>query len=92
MHWSFFAIAALGLLLAHGLRLPFAGSKAISGAAFLGGLILAVVVIKSVAAANGIGRTTDFDRFVNAAVAEVRDDYAPIIVFTGASYSRNGIY
>ena len=91
MHWSFFAIAALGLLLAHGLRLPFAGSKAISGAAFLGGLILAVVVIKSVAAANGIGRTTDFDRFVNAAVAEVRDDYAPIIVFTGASYSRNGI-
>ena len=91
MHWSFFAIAALGLLLAHGLRLPFAGSKAISGAAFLGGLILAAMVIKSVAAANGIGRTTDFDRFVNAAVAEVRDDHAPIIVFTGASYSRNGI-
>ena len=91
MHWSFFAIAALGLLLAHGLRLPFAGSKALSGGAFLAGLVLAVLVIKFLAAAYGIGRTTDFDRFVNAAVVEVRETDAPIIVFTGASYSRNGI-
>ncbi|GAB5456825.1 MAG: hypothetical protein Hens2KO_30540 [Henriciella sp.] len=91
MHWSFFAIAALGLLLAHGLRLPFAGSRTVSAAAFLAGLAVAVIVIKSLAAANGIGRTTDFDRFVNAAVIETADDYSPIIVFTGASYSRNGI-
>lgn len=91
MHWSFFAIAALGLLLAHGLRLPFAGSRTVSAAAFLAGLAIAVIVIKSLAAANGIGRTTDFDRFVNAAVIETADDYSPIIVFTGASYSRNGI-
>ncbi len=91
MHWSFFAIAALGLLLAHGLRLPFAGSRTVSAAAFLAGLAIAVILIKSLASANGIGRTTDFDRFVNAAVIETADDYSPIIVFTGASYSRNGI-
>lgn len=91
MHWSFFAIAALGLLLAHGLRLPFAGSKTTAIIAFLGGLAVAVFAVKSVALSNGIGRTTDFDRFVNAAVIEVSEDYAPIIVFTGASYSRNGI-
>ena len=91
MHWSFFAVAALGLLLAHGLKLPRAGSRFISATAFIVGLLITAFLIKSFATANGIGRTTDFDRFVNAAVVEVSQDYAPIIVFTGASYSRNGI-
>jgi hypothetical protein len=91
MHWSFFAVAAIGLLLAHSLRLPLAGSRIFAGTAFLAGLLATVVLIKSLAAANDIGRTTEFDRFVSAAVEEVSQDYSPIIVFTGASYSRNGI-
>lgn len=91
MHWSLFALAALSLVLAHGLKLPLAGSRKAAILAFSVGLIVSALTIKSLAAANGIGRTTDFDRFVNAAVLEARQDDAPLIVFTGASYSRNGI-
>jgi hypothetical protein len=82
MHWSLFALAAPGLILAHGLKLPLKGSKLGAIGAFSIGLVLSAVAIKGLAAANGIGRTTDFDRFVQAAI---------LIVFTGASYSRNGI-
>ena len=91
MHWSLFALAGLGLVLAHGLKLPLAGSRAGAAAAFLGGLIFSALAIKALAGANEIGRSTDFDRFVNAAAIEARQDPAPLIVFTGASYSRNGI-
>ena len=91
MHWSLFVLAGLSLLLAHGLKLPMAGSRFVSVLAFLFGLILSAVAVKSLAAANHIGRTTDFDRFVNAAVVQATEDDAPLIVFTGASYSRNGI-
>jgi len=91
MHWSLFALAGLGLVLAHGLKLPLAGSRFASISAFLVGLIVTAFVVKSLASANHIGRTTDFDRFVQAAVIEATQDDAPLIVFTGASYSRNGI-
>lgn len=91
MHWSLFIIAGLALVLAHGLRLPLAGSRFGAVASFFIGLLGTAFLIKALAASNGIGRTTDFDRYVNAAVADVSQDYSPIIVFTGASYSRNGI-
>ena len=91
MHWSLFALAALGLVMAHGLKFPLRGSKLAALATFSIGLIVSVVAIKGLAAANDIGRTTDFDRFVEAAVLEAQQDDAPLIVFTGASYSRNGI-
>lgn len=91
MHWSLFALAGLGLILAHGLKLPLAGSRLISISAFLVGLLVTALAVKSLAASHNIGRTTDFDRFVQAAVLEATQDDAPIIVFTGASYSRNGI-
>jgi len=91
MHWSLFALAGLGLVIAHGLKLPLAGSRFISISAFLTGLIVTALAVKTLAAANDIGRTTDFDRFVEAAVVQATQDDAPLIVFTGASYSRNGI-
>lgn len=91
MHWSLFALAGLGLVLAHGLKLPLAGSRIASISAFMMGLIVTALAVKSLAAANHIGRTTDFDRFVQAAVVQATQDDAPLIVFTGASYSRNGI-
>ena len=91
MHWSLFALAGLGLVLAHGLKLPLAGSRFTSISAFLVGLFVTAMAVKSLAAANDIGRTTDFDRFVQAAVVQATQDDAPLIVFTGASYSRNGI-
>lgn len=91
MHWSLFILAGLGLVLAHALKLPGTGSRLSSIMAFLVGLFATALVVKSLAAANDIGRTTDFDRFVNAAVIEATQDDAPLVVFTGASYSRNGI-
>ena len=91
MHWSLFILAGLGLVFAHGLKLPTPGSRAASVTAFICGLLFTAFVVKSMASAAGIGRTTDFDRFVKAAVIEATQDDAPLIVFTGASYSRNGI-
>lgn len=91
MHWSLFALAAIALVAAHGLKLPAAGGRIGAAAAFSAGLLLSAFAIKTIASASGIGRTTDFDRFVNAAVAEAAQDPARLIVFTGASFSRNGI-
>lgn len=91
MYWSLFALAGIGLFLAHGLKLPVNGSRIGAASAFFIGLVVSAFAIKALASSNGIGRTTDFDRFVNAAVLEASQDDAPLIVFTGASYSRNGI-
>ncbi len=91
MHWSLFALAGIALLIAHGLKLPAAGGRLGAIAAFGAGLLLSAFAIKTVASASGIGHTTDFDRYVNAAVAEAKQDPAQLIVFTGASFSRNGI-
>ncbi|MEM9054301.1 MAG: hypothetical protein AAGB16_03155 [Pseudomonadota bacterium] len=91
MHWSLFALAGLALVFAHGLKLPLAGGRVGAIVAFLIGLILSAVAIKTLANASDIGRTTDFDRYVKAAVLDAAQDDAPLIVFTGASYSRNGI-
>lgn len=91
MHWTLFAFAGIALIGAHVLRLPVAGGRLGAIGAFLGGLLLAVFAVKSIAATSDIGRTTDFDRIVNAAVAEAIQDDRPLIVFTGASYSRNAL-
>ncbi|MEO0451299.1 MAG: hypothetical protein AAFZ74_13385 [Pseudomonadota bacterium] len=91
MYWSLFALAGIGLLFAHGLKLPVSGSRVGAISAFFIGLVMSAFAIKALASSNGIGRTTDFDRFVNAAVLQATQDDAPLIVFTGASYSRNGI-
>ena len=84
-------MASLALVLAHGLKLPLAGRWMTALSAFLIGLLLSAFAVKAIAGAADIGRTTDFDRYVNAAVAAAKQDTAPLIVFTGASYSRNGI-
>lgn len=91
MHWSLFALAGLALIFAHSLKLPLTGGRFGAVTAFFLGLLLSAFAVKSLANASGIGRTTDFDRYVNAAVATATQDDAPLIVFTGASYSRNGI-
>ncbi|MEM7494141.1 MAG: hypothetical protein AAF296_12225 [Pseudomonadota bacterium] len=91
MHWSLFAFAAVALIGAHVLRLPIAGGRFGAITAFIGGLLLAVLSVKGIAATSDIGRTTDFDKIVNAAVVEAVQDDRPLIVFTGASYSRNAL-
>lgn len=91
MHWTLFAFAGAALVLAHVLKLPAAGSRFSAISAFFAGLLVAAFAIKGLAAATDIGRTTDFDRITNAAVAEATQDDAPLLVFTGASYSRNAL-
>ncbi|MEM9937359.1 MAG: hypothetical protein AAF768_00795 [Pseudomonadota bacterium] len=92
MHWSMFALAALVLVAAYSLKVPKAGLGRLSSAmAFFGGLIASALLIKMFASEAGLGRTTEFDKFVNAAIVSAEQDPAPLIVFTGASYSRNGI-
>ncbi|MEM8616909.1 MAG: hypothetical protein AAGF20_08230 [Pseudomonadota bacterium] len=91
MHWSLFAFAAIALIGAHMLRLPQAGGRFGAFTAFSAGLLVTALGIKAFVAYHDLGRTTDYDRFVNAAVATAKQDPAPLIVFSGASYSRNGI-
>ena len=91
MHWSVLTFASLALIAAHLLRLPHRSKWLGSGTAFLVGLVGTAMLIKLVAGAAGLGRTTDFDGFVNRAVEVAKQDDAPLIVFSGASFSRNAI-
>lgn len=91
MHWSVLTFASLALIAAHLLRLPNRGGWIGSGAAFAAGLATTAMLIKLVAGAAGLGRTTEFDGFVNRAIEIAKQDDAPLILFTGASFSRNAI-
>lgn len=91
MHWTALLFAGLALIAAHLLRLPQRGGWLGSGTAFFAGLGITAIAIKLVAGAAGFGRTTEFDGFVNRAIEIAKQDDAPLIVFTGASFSRNAI-
>lgn len=91
MHPIFIMLALLILFGAHLARLPARGGVWLAGGAFVGGLVITALLLRVLFGGLGIGRTTDFDRVVNAAVALAGQDDAPLIVFTGASYSRNAL-
>lgn len=91
MHAFLFVLAGLALAGAHLLRLPSRGNLFGACAAFLAGLCAAAVAIKVAASGFGIGRTTEFDAFVNHASEVAASTDAPLILFTGASFSRNAI-
>jgi hypothetical protein len=82
---------ALALIGAHLLRAPDRSGLMAKVLPFLTGLAGAVLAIKFSVAAFGLGRTTEFDGFVNHALNTARTDDAPIILFSGASFSRNAI-
>jgi len=91
MHWSVYLFGALALGAAHLLRAPKGGRLLASMAAFLIGLAVTAIAIRALAGAAGLGRTTEFDGFVNRAIEIAKQDDGPLIVFTGASFSRNAI-
>jgi len=91
MHWTVILFAAIALALAHMLRLPRRGGMIGAFAAFGAGLVGAALVIKLASGAVGLGRTTEVDGFVNRAIEIAKQDEAPLIIFTGASFSRNAI-
>lgn len=88
---SFFICAFAALALTQVLRIPGRSSVLAGTVAFAAGLVVTLLGIRGLAASERIGHSTDFDRVVNAAVTVAKQDPAPLIVFTGASYSRNGI-
>lgn len=92
MNLLVFVFAAVALLGAHLLRTGGGGARLPTLLSFIGGLVAAIAVVKLAVGAMGLGRTTDFDRVVNHAVAVAQADQgAPLIVFSGASYSRNAL-
>jgi hypothetical protein len=91
MHILMILLAAGAILGAHSLRAPARAGWFGAGAAFLGGLAVAAVLIRMGADAFGIGRTTPLDAYANHAAAMARTDDAPLIVFSGASFSRNAV-
>ncbi|MEL6569601.1 MAG: hypothetical protein AAFQ22_14395, partial [Pseudomonadota bacterium] len=87
-----FLLAGLGLLFAHLLRAPGRGRRDVALLCFTLGLVASAVGVKALVGAAGLGRTTDFDRVVNHAVAAAKAETdVPLIVFSGASYSRNAL-
>lgn len=91
MHWTFLALAGGALVGAHLLRVPAKSSRFGAISMFLLGLILSAGSIRLVLTASGIGRGTDFDAFVNHAVSISATTENPVILFSGASFSRNAI-
>lgn len=84
-------LAALALVAGHLLRLPNRGGWLGNFAAFLVGLLLVCGLVRVGANAVGAGRVTPFDGFVNRAVLIAEQTDAPLVVFNGASFSRNAI-
>ena len=84
--------AAFSLVAVHLFRAPAGGKRTAAIAAFVIGLLITAAGVRMGASAAGLGFTTGFDRVVNsaAASAEAAGDN-PLIVFTGASYSRNAV-
>ncbi len=91
MNWIVIGAAFLALIGAHLLRAP--GRTHLFGAIipFLIGLVAAAIAIKAVTQTADFGLTTPFDGFVNQAVITAKEDDAPLIIFSGASFSRNAV-
>lgn len=83
--------AAAALILAHGLRGSGGRWRPVHALAGLAGLALGVLVIRLTAQGLDIDRRTDMDSIVAAALESAGQDKAALIVFAGASYSRNGL-
>ncbi len=91
MNWIVMTLAFVALISAWALRAPQPGRFVGAVFAFLCGLILTSFAVRAISEANGLGRTTPFDGFVNHALVAAKADDAPLIIFSGASFSRNAI-
>jgi hypothetical protein len=91
MYWIVVLTAFTALVAAHTLRLPMRAGLMPALAASLAGFAGAAIGVKLLAATLDFGRTTEFDAFVNHAARVAQNDDAPLIVFSGASFSRNAI-
>ena len=92
MHWIALLAACLALMLVKLFRAPDR-SRIVSGSLwFATAFIVMTFGIRVVSEQAHITRPTDYDKFVNFAAEQVREEPdAPLVVFVGASYSRNAL-
>lgn len=91
MYTILLALSCLALIGAHFLRLPNKSSFIGNVLSFSAALLLTTIGIRAITNASGVGRATQFDAFVNRAALIAENSDAPLIVFSGASFSRNAI-
>jgi len=92
MHWIAFIAAALALLLAKLLRTP-ERSRVWTGAAwFFAAFLVTTFTVRVMSDRADMTRPTEYDQFVSHAARQVlAEPDAPLLLFVGASYSRNAI-
>ena len=92
MHWIAFLAACLALVLARLLRAPNRSSLVTGAAGFVLAFLVTTIGVRFIANEAGITRPNDYNAFiVHASNTAETDAEAPIILFLGASFSRNAI-
>lgn len=81
----------MALIGAHLMRLPNKSGLIGNILSFSAALVLTTIGIRAVTNASDVGRATQFDAFVNRAALIAETSDAPLIIFSGASFSRNAI-
>ena len=92
MHWIAFLAALVALVLARTLRAP-ARSGIVFGVLIFGVAFVATTIsVRAISVNASLTRPSDYDAFIVDAAAKVRaEPKAPLAVFVGASFSRNGL-
>lgn len=92
MHWVAFLAACIALILARLLRAPGRSSLLAGLGAFLFAFAVTTFTVRMVSERADLVRPSDYNAFIAHAVKQVENDPdAPIVLFLGASYSRNAI-
>lgn len=92
MHWIALLAACAALVLVKVFRAPDRSRVLSASIWFVSAFIVATFGLRVVTESAGITRPTDYDTFVNYAVDQVHSDPdAPLVVFVGASFSRNAL-
>ena len=92
MHWIAFIAAALALFMAHSFRAPERSRRVVAFAWFFSAFLISTFAIRVVSEHVGVTRPTDYDQFVaHAALQAQREPDVPLVLFVGASFTRNAI-
>ena len=92
MTWPMILAALCALCLAHLVRAPKAGRRAVAPAAFVIGLVVAAIGVRTSADLFQIKRPDAYDGFLAHATASAKTEpQAPILLFVGTSYTRNAL-
>lgn len=92
MHWIALIAACVALVLAKLFRAPDRSRIFTSGLWFLAAFFVTTFAVRVATETAVITRPTDYDKFVNYAADQVANEpHVPLVVFVGASFSRNAL-